>query len=209
MKRISLKKLAVPMIYLTAIITLIFSIYLIERIVNKEVFKNSNQIQYVDEEITNVDEYVPVVNMDITIIKPFLSDSISVNKNFYDYKNPKDDAIIYYEGTYMQNTGVDYVSENSFDVVSVLDGTVISIEKNEILGNTIEIRHDNDLITLYQCVDNSKVKVDDMVLRGQAIATSGTCNLYSKGNNLHFEIYHNGLIVNPNNLFDKNILDIQ
>ena len=209
MKRISLKKLAVPMIYLIAIITLIFSVYLIERLVNKQVFKNNNDIQYVDEEITNVDEYIPVINMDITIIKPFLSDNISVNRNYYDYKNPSDDGIVYYEGIYMQNTGIDYTSENSFDVVSVLDGTIINIENNEILGNTIEIRHDNDLITLYQCVDNMKVKVNDMVLRGQVIGTSGTCNLYNKNNNLHFEIYHNGLIVNPNELFDKNILDIQ
>ncbi len=208
MKRINLKKLAVPMIYLASIITLIFSVYLIEKIVNKEMFKDNNQIQYVDEEITNALEYIPVVNMDITIIKPFLSDNVSINKNFYDYKDPKDDGIIYYEGTYMQNTGIDYTSENSFDVISVLDGTVINIEKNEILGNTIEIRHDNDLITLYQCIDNSKVKIDDIVLRGQSIGTSGTCNLYNKGNNLHFEIYHNGLIMNPNNFFDKNILDI-
>lgn len=209
MKRISLKKLAVPMIYFIAVITLVFSVYLIEGIVNKEIFKDNNQTQYVDEEITNALEYIPVINMDITIIKPFLSDNVSINRNYYDYKNPSDDGIIYYEGIYMQNTGIDYTSENSFDVVSVLDGTVINIEENEILGNTIEIRHDNDLITLYQCVDNLKVKVDDIILRGQAIGTSGTCNLYNKGNNLHFEIYHNGLIVNPLEFFDKNILDIQ
>ena len=109
----------------------------------------------------------------------------------------------------MQNTGIDYTNENSFDVVTILDGTVINIENNEILGSTIEIRHDNDLISQYQCVSDVKVKIDDTVLRGQVIASSGTCNLYNKGNNLHFELYHNGLIVNPELYYNKDINDIQ
>lgn len=210
MKKINLKKLAVPMIYTLAIVTFIFSIYLVERVINKQVFKNTNNsTQYVDEEITNAPEYIPVINMTTTIMKPFIGDNISINKKFYDYNNPDENAIIFYEGTYMQNTGVDYSSENSYDIVSVLDGTVINIEKNEILGNTIEIRHDNDLISLYQCLNEPSVKVDDIILRGQVIAKSGTCNLYNKGNNLHFEIYHNGLIVNPLDLIDKNIEEIK
>ena len=77
------------------------------------------------------------------------------------------------------------------------------------MGDTIEIRHDNDLISLYQCLSDVKVKIDDTILRGQAIAKSGTCNLYNKGNNLHFEIYHNGLIINPIDILDKNIEDIK
>mgnify|MGYP003299714825 CR=1 FL=1 len=43
-------------------------------------------------------------------------------------------TIIIYENTYMQNSGVDYVSSNLFDVVSILGGTIISIEENDILG---------------------------------------------------------------------------
>lgn len=209
MRRLNFKKLVVPMIYTLAIITSILSIYLIEQVVNGTVFRgNDENTRYVDEEIVNVDEYVPVVNMDVTVMKPYLSDNISIVKNFYDYKNPSPDGIIYYEGIYMQNTGIDYNSENSFDVVSVLDGTVINVDVNEILGNTIEIRHSNDLITLYQCVKDVKVKVDDVVLRGQTIASAGTCNLYNKSNNLHFEAYHNGLIINPQELYDRNILDL-
>ncbi len=210
MKEINLKRLVVPMIYCLAIIVFIFTIYLMERIVNREVFKNANDnTQYVSEEITNALEYIPVVNMTTTIMKPYLADNIYVNKDFYDYKNPNKDAIIYYEDTYMQNTGIDYISENAYDISSILDGTVINVEDNDILGKTIEIRHDNDLISLYQCVSDSKVKVDDKILRGEVIAKSGTCNLYNKGNNLHFEIYHNGLIINPNDVFDKNIEDIK
>lgn len=210
MRKISFKKLAVPMIYTLAIVTFIFSIYLTERIINKQVFKNiNNSTQYVDEEITNIDEYIPVINMTTTVMKPFLGENISINKYFYDYNNPEENAIIFYEGTYMQNTGIDYTSENSYEVVSILDGTVINVEKNEILGDTIEIRHDNDLISLYQCLSDVKVKIDDTILRGQAIAKSGTCNLYNKGNNLHFEIYHNGLIINPIDILDKNIEDIK
>ena len=42
----------------------------------------------------------------------------------------------------MQNSGVSYSSEKIFDVISVLDGIVISVENNDILGTTVEIRHD-------------------------------------------------------------------
>ena len=212
MKKEKIKILAVPMIYTLAIITFIISIYLIEKVVNNRMFKDiDEQTQYVDEEIVNINEYIPVVNIDTSILKPFLGENIVVNKKFYDHNSTdsQEDAIIYYEGTYMQNTGIDYNSENSFDIVSILDGTVINVENNEILGNTIEIRHDNDLISLYQCVDDLQVKLDDIVLRGQKIATSGTCNLYNKGNNIHFELYHNGLIVNPIEYYDKDVNDIQ
>ena len=50
----------------------------------------------------------------------------------------------------MQNSGVDYTSDSSFDVISILDGTVINVYENKILGTSIEVRHSNELISVYQ-----------------------------------------------------------
>ena len=123
----------------------------------------------------------------------------SINKNF---KN----SIIYYENIYMQNSGVDYKLEEVFDVVSVLDGKVISVEDNDMMGTTVQIKHDNNLISVYQSLSNVKVKVDDTIIQGQVIAQSGESNINKDlGNHLHFELYHNGKIVNPEEYYNKSI----
>ena len=103
----------------------------------------------------------------------------------------------------MQNTGIDYTYNETFDVVSILDGTVIEVTENEILGKTIKIRHDNDLISIYQSLGEVNVKKDDTVLRGQAIAKSGTCDLYDKDYNLHFELSYQGKNINPETSYNK------
>ena len=66
------------------------------------------------------------------------------NKSYYDYKAEEENqeaSIIYYENTYIQNTGVDYVSKEVFDVNSIADGTVISVTQDDIVGQTIKIKH--------------------------------------------------------------------
>ena len=106
----------------------------------------------------------------------------------------------------MQNSVVSYSSEKIFDVISVLDGIVISVENNDILGTTVEIRHDNDLISVYQSLSNVNVKKDDKVIQGQIIAKSGLSNIEKDlGNHLHFELYYKGKIVNPEEYYNKSL----
>ena len=109
----------------------------------------------------------------------------------------------------MQNSGVDYAMDSEFDVVSILDGTVIKVEENDILGVIVEIRHTNDLISIYQSLKDVSVKVDDKVVQGQIIAKSGTSNINtSLTNHLHFELYHKGMIVNPEDYYNKLLGDL-
>ena len=109
----------------------------------------------------------------------------------------------------MQNSGIDYTNSEEFDVVSILDGTVISVDEDEMLGKYVEIRHSNDLISTYQSLGNINVKVDDQVTRGQVIATSGKNNLYKDvENGLHFELSYKGSYVNPNDYFMKKVQDL-
>ena len=103
----------------------------------------------------------------------------------------------------MQNSGIDYTSKEAFDVIAILDGTVIEVSDNEILGKTIKIRHNNELISTYQSLSDISVKENDTILRGQVIGKSGTCNLYNKDSNLHFELYYQGKNVNPENYYNK------
>ena len=206
MNKRNLKLYAVPAIYVFAILILGTSMVLIGRIINNHKFKGTEEMEYVDKEIVTDNEYIPVVNTQPTIRKPFLIDNIAINKTFYnqeDDKNNQEKSIIEYQGTYMQNTGVDYKYNEVFDIVSILDGTVIEVTDNDILGKTVKIRHNNDLISTYQSLSEVSVKVDDTVLNGQVIGKSGTCSLYSKDNNLHFELSYQGKNIDPEKTYNK------
>ena len=109
----------------------------------------------------------------------------------------------------MQNSGVDYKSDEIFDVVASLSGTVTNVTDDTLLGKTIEIRNSTELITTYQCVSEVSVKKGDTITQGQTIAKSGTCTLNQDiSNGLHFEMYKNGQVINPENYFDKSVKDL-
>ena len=207
MKKRNLKLFAVPAIYTLALLVFGGSMYLIQRTVNSQKFTSNENMEYVDKEIVTDNEYIPVINVEPIIMKPFLNDSVSINKSFYnkdDDKQNQENSIILYEKTYMQNSGVDYKLNEQFDVVSILDGTVIDVIDNEILGKTIKIKHNNDIISTYQSLGETLVNKDDTVLRGQVIAKSGTCKLYSTDYNLHFELSFQGKNINPETSYGKN-----
>ncbi len=105
----------------------------------------------------------------------------------------------------MQNSGVDYKFAESFEVVSILDGKVIDVSDNSLLGKTVKIQHDNDKVSIYQCLSNVSVKVDDYVLRGQVIGNGGTSKIYPNEYNLHFELINQGVNINPEKYYNKSI----
>lgn len=109
----------------------------------------------------------------------------------------------------MQNSGIDYKGSVAFDVVAILDGTVTSVKQDNILGTTVEIRHKNDLISIYQSLNEITVKENDTVLQGQIIGKSGKNNI-SKDleDHLHFELYYKGALVNPEEYYGKKIEEL-
>lgn len=207
-----LKSFVVPAIYSVAIVISIFSMYLVKNIFTKNMDSNKNEVKYVDNEITGVDTVIPVISTSTSIIKPYTNNDVKIVNNFYNYQGDAEsqqNSILYYENTYMQNSGVDYAMDSEFDVVSILDGTVIKVEENDILGVIVEIRHTNDLISIYQSLKDVSVKVDDKVVQGQIIAKSGTSNINtSLTNHLHFELYHKGMVVNPEDYYNKLLGDL-
>ncbi len=208
MNKRKLKNLVVPAIYTVTLFVLGTSMYLIEKTINTNRFKDDSKMEYVNSEIVTDNEYIPVVSQNTYILRPYLISSITVSKSFYDYEaesSSQENAIIYYENTYMQNSGIDYTNKETFDIVSILDGTVIEVTDNKILGKTIKIKHNNDLISTYQSLSEVSVKENDTVLRGQVIAKSGTCPLYSSDNNLHFELTYQGKLVNPESYYNKSV----
>ena len=146
------------------------------------------------------------------IEKPYLNEEVKILKNYYDYQaseEEQENSIMYYESTYMPNYAVLYGGVDSFEVVSILDGVVTSIKEDTLLGNIIEIKHDNDLISVYQSVSDIAVEVNEVVHQGQVIAKSGLSNLNKDlKSHLLFELLYKNQIVNPLEYYDKNIKDL-
>lgn len=170
-----------------------------------------------DEDVTYVsdtifDDTVPVVSTDYKIIRPYNDSEIKVLLGYYDYKGEADSqksSIIVYENTYMQISGVTYGGKDNFDIVSILDGKVITVKEDELLGKIVEISHDNGIISVYQSLGEVSVKVDDEVKQGQIIGKSGTSKVNSSlGSNLYFELIINSSVVNPESYYDKLVSEI-
>ena len=199
-KKLVLKPFVVPMLYGVFAVIVVVSLFL-----SIEVVKDKTDLTYVNKSI--LDDYVPVVNTEAKVTRPYTSDKVSISNSYYDYNGNDEDqtnSIIVHENMYIQNTGINYKSDEAFDIVSMLDGEVIDVSKKELLGDTITIKHANDVISSYQCVKDVTVKKGDKVTLGQKLATSGSCDLIKDStNNLHFELYINGSIVNPDLYYDK------
>lgn len=209
MKKRKLKPYVKVSIISVFLVVCLLSITLLNNNKTSVVSKNDDFV-YVNDYI--FDSYYPVINQEEKIIKPYTSENVSIYKNFYDKDSTEEqqqNSIIYYEGIYMQNSGVDYKSEEQFDVVSTMTGTVTNVTDDTLLGKTVEIRSSNEIITTYQSLGEVIVKKGDNVTQGQVIAKSGNCALYNDiKQGLHYEMYKNGSVINPENYYDKQLKEL-
>ena len=201
--------LLIPTICLLVLFVITTIVYFTSRVDNYYKNIDLDNITYVSNGILN--RSIPIINIADTIKMP-VADNIKIVRYFYDSaatQEEKEKAILYYEGTYMPNTGIDYANDVIFDVLAVYDGTVVDIEEDELLGKTVKIRHNNELISVYQGIDNIEVKEGDMVFTGSKIATSGKSKINNElGESLHFEIYKSGNYINPLTVINKKLGDI-
>ena len=161
--------------------------------VNKTIFENQ----------------IPVVATKEIIARPYTDSSIQIKTNYYD---PKDDietqknSLILFENTYLPSTGIDYQSDYDFDVVSILDGIVITVREDQTLGKLVEIKHKDNIISSYQSLSEIMVKEGDEVKQGTIIGKSGTANIQKDmGSHLHFELTINSKTVDPEEYYDKEL----
>lgn len=201
--------LLIPTICLLVLFVITTIVYFTSRVDNYYKNIDLDNITYVSNGILN--RSIPIINIADTIKMP-VADNIKIVRYFYDSaltQEEKEKSILYYEGTYMPNTGIDYANDVTFDILAVYDGTVVDIEEDELLGKTVKIRHNNELISVYQGIDNIEVKEGDMVFTGSKIATSGKSKINNElGESLHFEIYKSGNYINPLAVINKKLGDI-
>ena len=211
----SVKKIFVPTIYLIAILSVVGCPLLTIMSTNKYLTESEKFDYSINGLIDN--EVKPVQGEDITknnvkVIKPFRNEKVTIGRGFYDFEGEQtnqEKSIIFYENTYMQNSGVDYVSDEVFDVISVLAGKVISVDTDEVLGNIVKIEHDKNIITTYQGIDKVALKVGDVVSQGTIVGVSGKSLVNSNyTTSLHFEVNYKGELIDPEKFYSLNVNEL-
>ncbi|MEI6312195.1 MAG: M23 family metallopeptidase [Bacteroidota bacterium] len=93
--------------------------------------------------------------------------------------------------------GIDVASPADEPVKACLDGTVISSNWTLDGGYEITVQHSNNIVSTYK--HNAKIlkKVGSMVKAGDVISIIGNSGEQTSGPHLHFELWNNGLAVNP------------
>jgi murein DD-endopeptidase MepM/ murein hydrolase activator NlpD len=95
--------------------------------------------------------------------------------------------------------GTDIVAGPNEIVKATLDGTVILATWTLETGNVIQIQHDHNLISVYKHNAELLKKTGSRVRAGDAIAIIGNSGELTTGPHLHFEIWQDGIALNPEN----------
>lgn len=206
MRRRKLKPYVLPTLMIIAITGIIFGTAMLSNsLKDKDTYEEPTS--YVNDTILEEDQ--AVINETTKMINPYTDTTVTIGKNYYDYKadaKTQEKSIIYHDNTYLQNSGTDFISQNTFDVVAVLDGSVTDVKEDETLGKVVEIKHDNGYVSIYQSLSEVSVKKGDIITQGQVIGKSGTNELDKDiGNHLHFELYVNGQVVDPTLYLNKEL----
>lgn len=95
--------------------------------------------------------------------------------------------------------GIDLVAKEKSRISSVLEGTVIISHWAYETGYVIGVQHKNDYLSFYKHNSVLLKSVGDYVNAGDHIAIIGNSGEFSSGPHLHFELWHKGIPVNPEN----------
>ena len=97
----------------------------------------------------------------------------------------------------LDHYGADIVARSNSAIKAVLDGTVIFSDWTLQTGYIIGLQHRNNLISVYKHNSSLLKQEGAYVKAGETISIVGASGELSTGPHLHFELWHNGAPVNP------------
>ena len=210
MKGIS--KFFIPIIYVGIISVMVLCVMLVVSGI-KVFLSEEGNYKYTLDNVFDSDVLPVIKTSTDVIVKPYVSDKVKIDKNFYNYESDKskqESSIIFYKNSYMQNKGIDYVSDEEFEIISVLDCEVISIEYNEVYCKVLTIKHNDNLVSVYSNIKDILVSVGYKASESEIIASSMNSKFDNSGKSmLHFELYYKGKAVDPEAFYNKNISELE
>jgi murein DD-endopeptidase MepM/ murein hydrolase activator NlpD len=100
--------------------------------------------------------------------------------------------------------GVDFVVKSGTPVYVSANGFIIFANYTVKDGNMIIVSHPGNYISIYKHCSSLLKKEREKVIQGELIALSGNTGEMTTGSHLHFEIWKDGVPINPINILIKN-----
>ena len=97
---------------------------------------------------------------------------------------------------------VDIVVAKNSPIKSVAEGRVVFSEWTTETGYVIIVRHNYGLLSVYKHNASLTKEQGDLVKTGEVIATAGSTGEFTSGPHLHFELWNEGMPVNPTDYID-------
>ncbi len=144
------------------------------------------------------------------ILSPVEEGSAQIGVNFYnrdDESSKQELSLIYYQNTYMPNTGILYVSNDKFNVLSVSSGVIEAINNDEFFGSCVVVKHNDNLKTYYYGLDELEVSVGDEITSSAVLGVSKNNDIMNDKKSFLFEVYYNNELINPESFIGTNIKD--
>lgn len=138
-----------------------------------------------------------------------LSTFFMLIENVYSYFQNKDEVYfrVPVKGYVINNfdpqhghNGIDYGVKSGSPVFAASNGLVIFADYTSDDGYTMIIQHNEKYISIYKHLSINIKKQRDIVEQGEIIALSGNSGYNTTGAHLHFEIWEDGKVVDPQTL---------
>ena len=114
----------------------------------------------------------------------YMASAVRDNAVRFQYRNP-----MYY--------GIDIVAPRNEAIKATLDGMVVLSTWTSETGYILGIQHNNNLLSIYKHNSVLLKKAGNYVKAGEVIAIIGESGELTTGLHLHFELWHHGRPVNP------------
>ncbi len=208
MKRRKLKKFVLPALYFLITVSIFGGVIILGKDVNLTNKDYKYGVSAIKDNVKSVIVEDVVTTSDIA--SPVEEGKSSIAVHFYSKdatETEQANSLIYYENTYLPNTGILYTSDDTFDVKTVFDGKVTDILDDEFFGKYIVIEHTPNLRTYYYGLADIEVSVGDELTSGAVLGVSKNNEIMSTKKTFLFEVYHNNKLINPETFIGTKVTD--
>lgn len=131
------------------------------------------------------------------LFKTDMLNETTADFNLVSFYTPMEGIVTNHFNRAEKHYGTDIVSDRSSVIKTIANGTVIYSDWTVENGYTIGIQHSGNLLSVYKHNAVLLKETGDFVNAGDAIAIYGNSGSLSTGPHLHFELWHNGTPLNP------------
>ncbi|KGX93899.1 stage II sporulation protein [Pontibacillus halophilus JSM 076056 = DSM 19796] len=207
-KRVFRKKWFFPSVYLIAAALLLTAVVWYQNSQNEDEAKQNETTDSLLDSMYD-EEAAPVMDQQENIHMPVAGDEATIVTKFYDFEasaEEQEQALVLYNNRYYQSKGVDIARQDGeeFDVTASLSGTVTEVLEDSLLGQVVEVTHQDGVTTKYMSLSKVAVEVGAQIKQDDVIGTAGR-NLFGQANgvHVHFELRKDDQPVDPETFFNQ------